>query len=53
MAIQELIPGLAVDEATLRLFLGEAKVTMCLTHERIVRTHNIFRQGGNYYIVME
>lgn len=53
VAIKELIPGLVRDEATLRRFLAEAKATMRLTHERIVRTHHVFPSGGNYYIVME
>lgn len=26
---------------------------MELTHERIVRTYNVFQEGGNYSIVME
>jgi serine/threonine protein kinase len=52
-AIKELIPSLVGDEATLKRFLSEAKATMRLTHERIVRTHNVFSERGNYYIVME
>jgi hypothetical protein len=53
VAIKELIPALVGDEATLKRFLAEAKATMRLTHERIVRTHNVFSEGANYYIVME
>ena len=53
VAIKELIPGLVGDEAMLKRFLAEAKATMRLTHEHIVRTHNVFQEGGNYYIVME
>ena len=33
--------------------LAEAKATMRLTPLHIVRTHNVFQEGGNYYIVME
>ena len=52
-AIKELIPALVGDEAALNRFLAEAKATMRLTHERIVRTYDIFREGSSYYIVME
>ncbi|MEJ2737758.1 MAG: serine/threonine-protein kinase [Anaerolineae bacterium] len=52
-AIKELIPALVGDEAVLNRFLAEAKATMRLTHERIVRTYDIFREGDSYYIVME
>ncbi len=53
VAIKELIPGLVGDEASLKRFLAEAKATMRLRHERIVATHTIFPEAGNYYIVME
>jgi formylglycine-generating enzyme required for sulfatase activity len=53
VAIKELIPGLVGDEVMLKRFLVEARATMELTHERIVRTHNVFQEGDNYYIVME
>ena len=53
VAVKELLPALVGDEETLKRFLTEAKATMRLTHKRIVRTHNIFSEGGNYYIIME
>jgi tRNA A-37 threonylcarbamoyl transferase component Bud32 len=53
VAIKELIPALVGDEVTLKRFLTEARATMELAHDRIVRTHNVFQEGGNYYIVME
>jgi hypothetical protein len=53
VAIKELIPALAGDETVLKRFLAEARATMRLTHERIVRTYNVFSEGGNYYIAME
>jgi formylglycine-generating enzyme required for sulfatase activity/serine/threonine protein kinase len=53
VAIKELIPALVGDEALLKRFLAEAKATIRLTHERIVRTHAVFSERGNYYIVME
>jgi len=34
-------------------FLIEARATLELAHEHIVRTHNVFQESGNYYIVME
>jgi len=53
VALKELIPALVGDEEILRRFLAEARATMRLTHERIVRTHNVFAERGNYYIAME
>ena len=53
VAIKELVPGLAGDQAALSRFLAEAKATMRLRHERIVGTHNVFSEAGHYYIVME
>ncbi len=53
VAIKELIPALVGNDAMLKRFLAEAKATMRLTHSQIVRTHNVFQQGDNYYIVME
>ncbi len=53
VAIKELIPALVGDEAMLKRFLAEARATMRLTHKHIVRTHNVFQEGDNYYIVME
>ena len=44
VAIKELIPALVGDVATLRRFLAEAKATMRLTPERVVRTHNVFSE---------
>jgi formylglycine-generating enzyme required for sulfatase activity/serine/threonine protein kinase len=53
VAIKELIPALVGDETMLKRFLAEAKATMRLTHKHIVRTHNVFSEGSNYYIIME
>ncbi len=53
VAVKELIPALVGDEAMLKRFLAEARATMRLTHRHIVRTHNVFHERGNYYIVME
>jgi len=53
VAIKELIPTLVGDEAMLKRFLYEAKMTLRLTHPQIVRTHHVFADRGNYYIVME
>ena len=53
VAIKELIPALVGDETMLKRFLTEARATMRLRHKRIVATHNVFHQDGNYYIVME
>ena len=46
--IKELIPALVGDEEILRRFLAEAHATMRLTHERIVWTHDVFAERGNW-----
>ncbi|MDD3825840.1 MAG: serine/threonine-protein kinase [Anaerolineae bacterium] len=53
VALKELIPALVGDEVILKRFLAEARATIRLTHERIVRTYNVFSEAGNYYIAME
>jgi serine/threonine protein kinase len=58
VAIKELIPDMGGDETVLKRFLAEARATIRLTHEHIVRTYNVFTQPGpageaRYYIVME
>jgi hypothetical protein len=53
VALKELIPALVGDESVLKRFLAEARATIRLTHERIVRTYNVFSEAGNYYIAME
>ena len=53
VAIKELIPALVADEQALKRFFSEARATVELVHQNIVRTFNVFPYGGNYYIVME
>jgi serine/threonine-protein kinase len=58
VAIKELLPGLVGGEETLKRFLAEAKATMRLSHDLIVRTHHILaedQEAGErqYYLVME
>lgn len=53
VAVKELIPALIGDEAMLKRFLAEAKATMKLAHDCIVRTHNVFSEHDNFYIAME
>ena len=53
VAIKELIPALVGDDTMLKRFLAEARATMRLRHKRIVGTHNVFSEDGNYCIVME
>jgi serine/threonine-protein kinase len=53
VAIKELIPALVGDEVALKRFLAEAKATIRLRHERLVGTHDVFIERGNYYIAME
>ena len=53
VAIKELIPALVGDDTILKRFLAEARATMRLSHEHIVRTHNVLSDGSSYYIIME
>jgi hypothetical protein len=53
VAIKELVPALVADPKMVQRFIQEARATQRLTHPNIVRTHNIFRDAGNYYLVME
>jgi serine/threonine protein kinase len=53
VALKELIPALVGNEVVFKRFLAEAKATMRLAHDHIVRTHNVFHESDNYYIAME
>ena len=46
VVVKELTPGLVGDEEILKRFLAEAKATLRLTHERIVRAFWVRTQPG-------
>lgn len=53
VAIKELISGLVDDAGVVQRFIQEARASQRLTHPNIVRTHSIFEDGEDYYLVME
>jgi serine/threonine-protein kinase len=53
VAIKLLKPGIARDPEALAQLKAEAAVAMKLSHEHIVRLHNIEHEKGHFYIVME
>jgi serine/threonine protein kinase len=53
VAIKELVPALVGDPQIVQRFIQEARATLRLTHPNIARTHNVFRDGDTYYLVME
>ncbi len=53
VAIKLLKPEIARDPDALAQLKAEAAVSMQLSHEHIVRLHNIEQEKGHFYIVME
>ncbi|NBD36413.1 MAG: protein kinase, partial [Chloroflexi bacterium] len=53
VAIKELMPGFADNQALVQRFVDEARATRRLTHPAIARTYGIFQDRGNYYLAME
>jgi len=53
VAIKVLDPVIERHPATVAALMHEARITMGLTHNHIVRLHNLERVKGKYYLVME
>jgi serine/threonine protein kinase len=53
VAIKCLLPHLARDENSRRMFLNEARLSGCLDHPNIVHVHEIGEQEGQLFLVME
>jgi serine/threonine protein kinase len=53
VAIKELIPALAEHKQAVRRFVREGRTMQRLRHPNMVRTEVTFKEGGNYYIVLE
>jgi Protein kinase domain len=53
VAIKVLPPALALDQELVERFVREARAAARLRHPNIVVIHDVGRQGGLYYIVME
>lgn len=53
VAIKILLPGFLKDEGSAETLFEEARITMKLSHNNIVRLHNLQESNGIYYLVME
>jgi tetratricopeptide (TPR) repeat protein len=53
VAIKVLPPSLMLDEERRRMFLDEARLAASLNHAHIVQVHELGREGGLDFIVME
>jgi serine/threonine protein kinase len=53
VVLKELIPALAEHDQAARRFVREGRTLQRLSHPNVVRTEAMFRDGGNYYIVLE
>ncbi len=53
VVVKRLLPGLREDNAAVKQFVDEAKLTARLRHPNIVRTFRCFRSGADYLMVQE
>ena len=53
VALKRLRPEFAVDPATVRFFIREAKLATLLSHANIARVYELGRVAGSYFIAME
>lgn len=53
VALKRLLPAHRSQAAYVELFLDEARLGALAAHEHIVRTHDLFRAGRDYFIVQE
>ncbi len=52
-AIKRLLPALAKNPIFADMFAGEASLSKSFDHPNIVRSHEFFREGDDYYLVLE
>jgi len=53
VVLKELIPALVGDVEILRRFTREGRTMLRLSHPNIARTEGMFKDQGNYYMVLE
>ena len=53
LVIKRILPELAADESFVRMFIDEAKVTVQLSHPKVVQVLDFGREEGRYFIAME
>jgi eukaryotic-like serine/threonine-protein kinase len=53
VVVKRILPGLAVDESFVAMFLTEAKLAARLSHPNVVQIFDVGEDNGQYFIVME
>ena len=53
LVLKRLLPLHRANPAYIELFLAEARLGALVVHPNIVRTHDLFREGRDYFIVQE
>jgi len=53
LVVKRMLPRLAADEACVRMFLDEARLTAGLQHPNIAQVHDLGRVDDTYFIAME
>ncbi len=53
VAIKRILPDLAENDDFVKMFLDEARISVRLEHPNLIRTHELGRCEGQYYLAME
>lgn len=51
--LKSMLPALAADQASVTMFLDEARMAATLSHPNIIAVHEVGRWEGSYFIAME
>ncbi|MCL2178725.1 MAG: serine/threonine protein kinase [Proteobacteria bacterium] len=53
VVIKQILPDIASDEAFVRMFLDEARITAALNHPNVGQVYELGEEGGQFYLAME
>src|SRR5687767_10319388 len=53
MVVKRMLPALAAEPDSVRLFLNEARLAARLQHANVVQVHDVGCEDGDYFIAME
>ena len=53
VVVKQLLPGLAIDQAHVDMFINEARLWAHLAHPNIVQLHDFGKESGGYFLAME
>ncbi len=53
VAVKKLLPHLVKDSSIVRMFLNEARITAQISHDNVVRIHELGQVSGEPFIAME